>query len=291
MGRAHDFEALARAGGVRDFIAGVAARAKTRFALRIANALAEQNPADAARVYRDAEQLPSTTTVHSFKLCGFLVNGPLYEGSELTIAFRGTRSFVVKGVHASDAQRLAALSDAILQVTAAGARAPRHVAPFELHTAPAGRTYAVMPRYVESLERMPPLEEPDAIAVLWEHTSTALSDFHALGFAHGDVKPANVCVDDGGGFWLIDLDSAARFGAATQTTLEYLPVDERGVRSLASARADWWALAMTLAEKACGTASLPLGHGARVWTAAEVRAHLGAHLPPGVWTALAGHIV
>ena len=152
MGRAHDFEALARAGGIRDFFAGVAARAKTRFAQRIANALAEQNPADAARVYWDAEQLPSTTTVHAFKLCGFLVNGPLHEGSELTIAFRGTRSFV-KGVHASDAQRLAALRDALLQATAAGARAPRHVAPLELHTALAGRTYAVMPRALRRIAR------------------------------------------------------------------------------------------------------------------------------------------
>jgi len=41
---------------------------------------------------------------------------------------------------------------------------------------------------------------------------------------------------------------------------------------------------MTLAEKACGAAGLPLGHGARVWTVSEVKTHLEAHLP-------AGHIV
>ena len=88
----------------------------------------------------------------------------------------------------------------------------------------------------------------------------------------------------------LGLGWAARFGSATQTTTEYLPVDERGVRVVASARADWWALAMTLAEKACGAAGLPLGHRARVFTASEVRAHLEAHLPAGVWAALAGHI-
>ena len=130
----------------------------------------------------------------------------------------------------------------------------------------------------------------DGIAMLWEHLSAALTGLHELGFAHGDVKPANVCVDGNGNFFLIDLDSAARFGSATQTTTEYLPIDERGVRVLASARADWWALAMTFAEKACGAASLPLGRGARVWTASEVRAHLEAYLPSGVWMALAGHI-
>ena len=66
-----------------------------------------------------------------------------------------------------------------------------------------------------------------------------------------------------------------------------LPVDERGASKPAGARADWWALAMTLAEKACGAAGLPLGTGVRVWTAAEVRAHLAAHLPAGVWAELA----
>jgi hypothetical protein len=45
-----DFEALARNGGVGDLLASVAARAKTRYAQRVGNALTEQRPADAARV-------------------------------------------------------------------------------------------------------------------------------------------------------------------------------------------------------------------------------------------------
>ena len=266
------------------------AQTKTRFAQRVGNALAEQLPADAARVYWDTERLPSTTTIHTFELDGFRVNGPLYEGSELTICYRGLQSYVIKGVLATDALRLAALRDSLAQVVAAGLRPPQHVAPFELRTSPAGRTFVVMPRYIDTLERMPPLDDADGIAMLWEHLSAALTGLHELGFAHGDVKPANVCVDGNGEFFLIDLDSAARFGSATQTTSAYLPIDERGVRVLASARADWWALAMTFAEKACGAASLPLGHGARVWKASEVRAHLEAHLPSVVWMALAGHI-
>ena len=289
-GGALDFEALACSGGVRDFLASVAVRAKTRFAQRVGNALVEQLPADAARVYWDTEQLPSTTTIHTFELDGFRLNGPLYEGSELTVCYRGTHAYVIKGVHATDALRLAALRDSLAQVVAAGLRAPQHVTPFELRTSPAGRTYVVMPRYIDTLERMPPLDDAVGIATLWEHVSEALTGLHELGFAHGDVKPANVCVDGNGEFVLIDLDSAARFGSATRTTTEYLPIDERGMRVLASARADWWALAMTFAEKACGAASLPLGHGARVWTASEVRAHLEAHLPEGVWVALAGYI-
>ena len=220
-----------------------------------------------------------------FALDGLRLNGPLYDGSELTVAYRGTQAFVVKGVRAADTARLAALRDTL----ALGAHAPRHVAPFELRTSPAGHTFVVMPRYADTLERMPTLVDEDAVATLWGHMSSALDDFHALGYAHGDVKPANICIDSGA-FFLIDLDSVARFGDATQTTLEYLPFDERGVRVRASARADWWALAMTLAEKACGSAGLLLGHGGRSWSAAEVRSHLAAHLPPDVWAALAPRI-
>ena len=289
-GGALDFAALARAGGVSGFIPDVAARAKTRYAQRVGNALAEQSAADAARVYWDAERLPSVTTLRAFELGGFRVNGPLYEGSDLTICYRGPRAYVVKGVCGAAALRLAALRDALAEAASAGARAPRHVTPFELHTSPAGRSYAVMPRYADTLERVPPLDDEASVAGLYEQAAAALGDLHALGFAHGDVKPANVCVDGCGGYFLVDLDSAARFGDATATAAEYLPVDERGARARASARADWWALAMTLAEKACGAAGLPLGRGARVWTAAEVRAHLAAHLPAGVWAALAARI-
>jgi len=39
-------------------------------------------------------------------------------------------------------------------------------------------------------------------------------------------------------------------------------------------------------RRACGAASLPLGHGVRMWMASEVRAHLEARLPTGVWAAL-----
>jgi len=177
-----DFEALVRSGGV-DFNASVAMRAKTRYAQRIGT-LVEQRPGDAARIYWDSEQLPSTTTVHALKLGGFRMNGPLYEGSKLTVCYRGTRAYVVKGVGDNDALRLNALRDSLAQVaTRPSARAPQHVAPFELRMSPAGRTYVVMPRYIETLERMPPLDDAASVVTLWEHMSTALSDLHELGFA------------------------------------------------------------------------------------------------------------
>jgi hypothetical protein len=186
-----NFEELARAGGVHNFLASVAARAKTRFAQRVGNALTEQYPADAARIYWDAEQLPSTTTLHSFELDGFRMNGPLYEGSELTICYRGGLSYVIKGVSGADALRLAELHAALAQAATAGERPLRHVAPFELRTSPAGCVYVVMPRYMDTLERVPPLMDPKDVVLLWDDVSAALTDLHGLGFAHGDVKPSS----------------------------------------------------------------------------------------------------
>jgi serine/threonine protein kinase len=158
-----------------------------------------------------------------------------------------------------------------------------------------------MPRFLASLERVPsldPVADAAAVATLWQHISEALSGLHSLGFAHSDVKPANICLDTRGPFCvLIDLDSAAAFGQATASTAAYFPSDVlcggqgSGRRvHVASARADWWMLAMTLAQKACGDSGLPVGYRAKVWTEAEVRAHLGRHLPGQVWAALEGKL-
>jgi len=50
------------------------------------------------------------------------------------------------------ARRESSYIDALAQ--AATARAPRHVAPFKLR---ADRIYVVMPRYIDTFERKPPL--------------------------------------------------------------------------------------------------------------------------------------
>jgi hypothetical protein len=52
-----------------------------------------------------------------------------------------------------------------------------------------------------------------------------------------------------------------------------------------SAHADWWQLAMTLAEKACGVHCLDVGACA-VPTMAALSAHLREHLPAAVWQEL-----
>jgi hypothetical protein len=64
----------------------------------------------------------------------------------------------------------------------------------------------------------------------------------------------------------------------------YVPRDMKRGRS--SAALDWWMLAATLAEKACGSEhALEVG-GARQHSVDELREHLAAHLDPAVWAEL-----
>jgi serine/threonine protein kinase len=65
-----------------------------------------------------------------------------------------------------------------------------------------------------------------------------------------DVKPSNICIDHAGNFVLIDFGSAVEFGNTSQSTLAYIP---HGVNSkIGSAFVDWWMLAATLTNRACG---------------------------------------
>jgi len=68
------------------------------------------------------------------------------------------------------ARRESSYIDALAQ--AATARAPRHVAPFKLR---ADRIYVVMPRYIDTFERKPPLNDAENIVLLWENVPAALT--------------------------------------------------------------------------------------------------------------------
>lgn len=134
-----------------------------------------------------------------------------------------------------------------------------------------------MPRYVDTLERVPAFsaeDDAEAITTLWRQLSAALEGIHALGFAHMDVKPSSICLDRRD-FIFIDLYSVARFGDPTESTRTYIPSDLRpaaAARARSSAAIDWWMLAMTLAEKACGEAGFQVGSGATDWTTDATRA-------------------
>ena len=229
-------------------------------------------------VYAMAACLPSTTTDTEFRLRGLHVNGLLYEGGALVSCFRGRKEFILKPLDAREKKRALALHEALTTASApvAGLTA------FELH--PRGdKFFMLMPRYGASLEHLAALDTEDAL-LLWQSVGGALRGLHTLGFAHMDVKPANICLA-AREFVLVDLGSVARFGEATATTPPYVAADFPGAMRRSSARADWWQFAMTLAEKACGGHCLDVRARAPPAMAA-LAARLREHLPAALWREL-----
>ena len=280
-GAARSLEELLVASGMRpeDVRREVVRRAYTRYGGVVAGALAGAGrPEAAADVYALAASLPSLTTEADFRLAGLHVNGLLFEGGALVRCFRERDEFVLKPLDARENRRALALHEAM---TAARAPIPG-LATFELH--PRGdKLFMLMPRYGASLEHLPALSG-ESTRVLWESIGGALRGLHALGFAHMDVKPANICTAGAQGFVLVDLGSVARCGEAT-TTAPYVAADFPGAMRRSSARADWWQLAMTLAEKACGGYCLDVGACAPPAMAA-LAARLRENLPAALWREL-----
>ena len=273
-------EELLVASGMRreDVRREVVRRAYTRYGGVVAGALAGAGrPEAAADVYALAASLPSLTTEADFRLAGLHVNGLLFEGGALVRCFRERDEFVLKPLDARENSRALALHEAM---TAARAPSIPGLATFELH--PRGdKLFMLMPRYGASLERLPALSGESA-RVLWESIAGALRGLHVLGFAHMDVKSANICTAGAQGFVLVDLGSVARFGDATSTTAPYVAADFPGAMRRSSALADWWQLAMTLAEKACGGHCLDVGARAPPSMAA-LAARLRENLPAALW--------
>jgi serine/threonine protein kinase len=142
----------------------------------------------------------------------------------------------------------------------------------------------LMPRYLDVFERCPHLDGL-GLRRLWAQMKVALDAIHAKGFAHMDIKPANICMREGGDFILIDLGSVQRFGIKTHSTPSYVPKDlwaDCRVPVIASSAIDWWMLAVCIAEKACEP-SLRVG-GSKLYTCAEIETHLcgGSNLPEEV---------
>ena len=253
-------------------------RARIKYGNLVAQSVMEHRPDIAVEAYELGKRLPSTATVWELQVAGYKVNGLLHEGSELAICYKGDRVHLLKGLRDDEAARarsfLAALD---------GGSVP-HVTTFDLVESEGGKHLMIMPKFSTALEPLPFLSAA-GVKLMWAQLQEALSRLHALGFAHADVKPGNVCIsEDANTFYLIDLGSISRFGEPTSSTAAYVPRDMK--RGKSSAALDWWMLAVTLAEKACGPEhALEVG-GARHHTKEELRGHLAAHLDPEVWGTL-----
>lgn len=262
-----------------DIEGSVLRRARIKYGHLVTLAIMERNYTSARDAYELATRLPSTTTMESLRVDGFKINGPLYEGSDLIICYRDERVHLLKGLRDDESLRAREFHAAC-----GGVKIP-HVTPYELIDSAGGKHFMIMPKFATALEPLPYLS-PAGVTMLWSHLCEALEALHARDFAHSDVKPANICLnEDGTAAYLIDLGSVARMRQRTSSTAAYVPRDmERG---RASAGLDWWMLAVTLSEKGCGAShALEVGGSRRDPSRDELRAHLAAYLDAGVWAAL-----
>lgn len=94
------------------------------------------------------------------------------------------------------------------------------------------------------------------------HVAETLIAAEAANIVHRDVKPANIIVDPHGGYWLIDFGLARHLDLESLTataapggcgTIGYAPAEQcRNDKPDIDARADQFALGVTLYEAACG---------------------------------------
>ena len=150
--------------------------------------------------------------------------------------------------------------------------------PYELHGSANGKFYMTMPKLVSTLEHISLLSASDT-RDLWDNMRSALEYLHALGFAHMDVKPSNICVDASERCVLVDLGSLERFGNWMVLMCVYVFCDMD--LGFSTAAIDWWMLAMTLAEVGCGASAMRHGLGAAPPPSkSDLMSHLRAHLQP-----------
>ena len=119
------------------------------------------------------------------------------------------------------------------------------------------------------------------------HISEVLVAAEAVNIVHRDVKPENIIRDRARNFWLIDFGLARHLGLESLTatadvfghvTWGYAPLEQcRNIKQQIDARADLFALGMTLYE--CATGTNPFRAGAR--DAIEILRRVeNGHLPP-----------
>jgi serine/threonine protein kinase len=214
-------------------------RVGLRYSSQALLAVNEQNSTLALDVYDKTSRLPETSTVSALNIAGYRMNGPLLSGSELVICFKGLESYILKGLNDDEWENAKAFDVAFPE------KSRPNIVDFTLYTRDDKKHYMIMPMFKTTLEPMPCINETEAVQ-LWGDISKALNFIHSSEFAYMDVKPANICVNDGK-FVLIDLGSIVKFGKRSSSTPAYIPSDFTETKG--SAHCDWWMLAMTLSEK------------------------------------------
>jgi serine/threonine protein kinase len=224
-------------------------RMRTRFGVKVIQAVNEQNPELAEDTYNDALALPQTLTEDSLQIDGIQLNGEWIPGVEsISICFKGTIPHLLKVLNVKETNRSAAFN-----LVLNGQKHP-HLTPFELKSA-GTKVFMLMPIYSTTLEHIKILSVEDGRKLL-EQIGNDLRFIHSIEFVHMDVKSSNICLDSLGNYVLIDLGSITQKNEVSESTVAYVPIDfqprsraEHSNKYKSQFVCDWLMLGMTLAEK------------------------------------------
>jgi len=224
----------------------VVVRTAKRFPQQYDTALRMRDPIIAHRTYEDGLALPTTTTEQELnQYAGYKLNGNLITNNDnLIICFKETTPYIMKILTQKEYDNMTTLFKTLTPNA--------HIVTItELIQTKHKKLFAIMPILPATLECLPSLSVPAALR-FWQQMKSALQHLHAIHFSHNDIKPSNICLGNQGEFIIIDLGSVRSFGSsiAGATTKAYHPKDVDF--SFASRHTDWWMLAATFTEKACG---------------------------------------
>jgi hypothetical protein len=206
----------------------------------------------ALRLYNMVNSLPHTITKAEFRRMGYSLADPPFPfpGRAIFKVFRGSQALLGKALSTTEYARAIAFKqacEAYASTNGGGVAAP-HVMTFSVvvvHENP----FMLMQQFICVVSDLPPLPASDT-EKLFRQIMEALTWIHTRGFAHSDVKRANIGVNAAGNFFLIDLQSLVPFGHRTEATTGCVPYDQyvSDLHVRGSVELDHWMLATMIWE-------------------------------------------
>jgi serine/threonine protein kinase len=243
-------------------------RMNQRFGIQVNTAVVTRDRQLMYNLYKQAEELPSTTTTQHIASQGFILDGDLFRSNDgIRVAFRKMdgRPFAMKMCTLSEFERAKLWLE-----KSSGKEVSKFIVEHIMEKFQ-DKYFLFMPLYPAILESCE-LVSAYSLRNFYFQMVDALECLHQFGFIHNDVKPSNILISTEGNYILADLGSLTPPNARSASTRAYVPDDmwdaqANRIIQLAAPSTDWWMLAMTLYEKGCGG---NIGSGAREPTKNEL---------------------